>query len=201
MGKTQQISNRHDEDSVCSIRGDPIPGPRYLSGFHTSPFPWPENIDVFEDVTSVNAFNASIQLSRHGLISGPSSGQALCGLVAHLQAAKAEGRLGDYVDAATGEVNAVFVCADLPYQYMDLYFKVLPKHAFPPTFNEVCHQLYALLTLPRVSPSSASLGWGSGITADKAPFWSRICSLATLIPTTSGTSCLHRTDRSWQGVR
>jgi len=170
VGETQQISNRHDDHSVCSIRGDPIPGPRYLSGFHTSPFPWRENIDVFEDVTSVNAFYASMQLSRHGLISGPSSGQALCGLVAHLQAAKAEGRLGDYVDAATGEVNAVFVCADLPYQYMDLYFKVLPKHAFPPTFNAVCHQLYALPTRPCVSPFLCLSRLGDGISADKTPF-------------------------------
>ncbi len=124
---------------------------------------------MFEDVASVNAFYASMQLSRHGLISGPSSGQALCGLVAHLQAAKAEGRLGDYVDAATGEVNAVFVCADLPYQYMDLYFKVLPSHEFPPTFNEVWNQLYGFLTLRRVSFLCLPPA-GGGITADEAPF-------------------------------
>ncbi|KAK1826971.1 cysteine synthase [Podospora conica] len=121
---------------VCNIQGDPVPGPRHLSGFHTSPFPWRETIDIFENVAAVDAFRASMQLSRHGLISGPSSGQALCGLVAHLQAAKAEGRLGEYADAVTGEVNAVFVCADLPYQYMDLYFKNIPREEFPPTFNE-----------------------------------------------------------------
>ncbi|KAK0654922.1 tryptophan synthase beta subunit-like PLP-dependent enzyme [Cercophora newfieldiana] len=121
---------------VCSIRGDPIPGPRYFSGFETSPFPWQENIDVFQDVCSADAFRASMQLSRHGLICGPSSGQALCGVIAHLQAAKAAGNLAEYADPATNEINAVFVCADLPYQYMDLYFNKIPKEELPPTFNE-----------------------------------------------------------------
>jgi hypothetical protein len=78
-----------------------------------------------------------MQLSRHGLICGPSSGQALCGLVAHLQAAKAAGRLAEYADPETNEIHAVFVCADLPYQYMDLYFQKIPQDEFPPTFNEV----------------------------------------------------------------
>ncbi|KAK4448501.1 cysteine synthase [Podospora aff. communis PSN243] len=121
---------------VCNVRGDPIPGPRHLAGFETSPFPWRENIDVFETVPSVDAFRASMQLSRYGLICGPSSGQALCGLVAHLQAAKAAGRLAEYADPETNEIHAVFVCADLPYQYMDLYFQKIPKDEFPPTFNE-----------------------------------------------------------------
>lgn len=123
--------------SVCSIRGDPIPGPRYFSGFHTSPFPWRENIDAFEMVPGTEAFLASMQLSRHGIIVGPSSGQALCGLISYLSAAKAEGRLGHLADAATGEINCVFACADLPYQYMDLYFKKIPEHEFPASFNEV----------------------------------------------------------------
>ncbi|KAK0622947.1 cysteine synthase B [Immersiella caudata] len=121
---------------VCSKHGDPVPGPRHLSGFETSPFPWRENIDVFQDVSSADAFRASMQLSRHGLICGPSSGQALCGLIAHLQAAKAAGQLAEYADPTTKEINAVFVCADLPYQYMDLYFQKISKEEFPPTFNE-----------------------------------------------------------------
>lgn len=134
-------ASTYHRHSVCNIQGDPVPGPRHLSGFHTSPFPWRETIDIFENVAAVDAFRTSMQLSRHGLISGPSSGQALCGLLSHLQTAKGEGRLTEYADVLTGEVNAVFVCADLPYQYMDLYFKKIPREEFPPTFNEVRYLL------------------------------------------------------------
>ncbi|KAK0737726.1 cysteine synthase [Schizothecium vesticola] len=136
---------------VCNIQGDPIPGPRHLSGFHTSPFPWRETIDIFENVAAVDAFRMSMQLSRHGLISGPSSGQALCGLVSHLRTAKEQGRLAEYADVVTGEVNAVFVCADLPYQYMDLYFKKIPSEEFPPTFNEVRHVYHRFFLSPRAA--------------------------------------------------
>lgn len=79
----------------------------------------------------------SMKLSRHGLIAGPSSGEALCGLLAYLETVKGEGKLAELAEAGTGEVNCVFICADLPYQYMDLYFKKLASDEFPPTFNEV----------------------------------------------------------------
>jgi hypothetical protein len=85
-----------------------------------------------------------MQLSRHGIISGPSSGQALHGLIAHLKKVKAEGRLGELADSTTGEINCVFACADLPYQYMDLYFKIIPEHEFPATINQVCYPLSSL---------------------------------------------------------
>lgn len=122
---------------VCNVFGDPTPGPRHLPGFESSPFPWRETIDVFESVKSVDSYRTSMALSRCGIIAGPSSGEALHGLLAYLEREKAAGRLVSHADPATGEVSCVFVCADLPYQYMDLYFSKLPESEFPPILNKV----------------------------------------------------------------
>jgi len=78
-----------------------------------------------------------MQLSRHGIIAGPSSGEALKGLIDYLQAAKDDGRLHELADSATGEVFCVFICADLPYQYMDLYYQKLRPDEFPDIENKV----------------------------------------------------------------
>lgn len=78
-----------------------------------------------------------MRLSRYGIIAGPSSGEALHGLLAYLQKKRAEGRLAELADPTTGEISCVFVCADLPYQYMDLYYAKLGEEEFPAIRNEV----------------------------------------------------------------
>ncbi|PSN66237.1 cysteine synthase [Corynespora cassiicola Philippines] len=120
---------------VFNAFGDPTPGPRHFPNFESSPFPWRETIDHFESVESVHSYRTSMELSRHGIIAGPSSGEALYGLLVYLKAMKAEGRLSELSDPVTGEVSCVFVCADLPYQYMDMYYKKLSEEEFPPIYN------------------------------------------------------------------
>lgn len=78
-----------------------------------------------------------MMLSRYGIVAGPSSGEALHGLLAYLRGMKSEGRLAELADPWTGEISCVFVCADLPYQYMDMYYKKLGEDEFPPIFNQV----------------------------------------------------------------
>ncbi|KAF2793166.1 tryptophan synthase beta subunit-like PLP-dependent enzyme [Melanomma pulvis-pyrius CBS 109.77] len=121
---------------VCNVFGDPTPGPRHFPNFESSPFPWRETIDAFEDVSSVDSYRTSMKLSRYGIIAGPSSGEALHGLLAYLQRMKADGRLPELADPSTGEVSCAFICADLPYQYMDMYYKKLADEEFPPIQNE-----------------------------------------------------------------
>src|SRR5262245_59949367 len=41
---------------VCNVFGDPTPGPRHFPNFESSPFPWRETIDSFEDVSSVDSY-------------------------------------------------------------------------------------------------------------------------------------------------
>ena len=76
-------------------------------------------------------------LSREGLIAGPSSGEALHGLLNYLQKIKNLGKLKDLADPVTGEISCVFICCDLPYQYMEGYFQKLSEDEFPPIYNEV----------------------------------------------------------------
>jgi cysteine synthase len=78
-----------------------------------------------------------MQLSREGIICGPSSGEALCGLLNYLQKAKDAGTLQDLAEEYTGDISCVFICCDLPYQYMDGYFQKLGEEKFPPIYNKV----------------------------------------------------------------
>src|SRR5690349_25110420 len=79
----------------------------------------------------------SMKLSREGLIAGPSSGEALHGLLNYLSSVKAAGGLSTLADPSTGEVSCVFTCSDLPYQYIDGYFSKLAADEFPPIHNDV----------------------------------------------------------------
>ena len=80
-----------------------------------------------------------MQLCREGLIAGPSSGEALCGLIKYLEKLHIAGKLSELSDIETGEISCVFICCDLPYQYLDSYFEKLDDDLFPPIINEVFH--------------------------------------------------------------
>ena len=79
----------------------------------------------------------SMQLCREGIIAGPSSGEALCGLIKYLEKARGLGTLSEIADRETGEVSCVFTCCDLPYQYLDGYFDKLDQSQFPDIANSV----------------------------------------------------------------
>jgi hypothetical protein len=78
-----------------------------------------------------------MQLSREGIIAGPSSGEALHGLLNYLQKAKDSGKLQELADPMTSEISCVFTCCDLPYQHLNGYFERLGEHEFPPIHNQV----------------------------------------------------------------
>ena len=102
-------------------------------------------MDAVEEISSVDAYRLSMSLSREGLICGPSSGMALRGLLRFLQRAKDEGKLHDYADPESGDISCVFLCCDLPYQYLDGYFQRLGEQDFHPIANRVCNNLVDLL--------------------------------------------------------
>lgn len=60
---------------------------------------------------------------------------ALKGLLEFIEDNKLSGELKKYADPSTGEVSCVFLCCDLPYQYMDTYFQKLGEHDFNPISN------------------------------------------------------------------
>lgn len=105
--------------SICNKMADAIPGPRPSALFEKVDFPWKRVTDAVREVGSIEAYRLSMLLSREGLICGPSSGMALQGLLDFLEDEKAGGRLQPHAEADTGDVSCVFLCCDLPYQYMD----------------------------------------------------------------------------------
>ena len=89
------------------------------------------------EVSSESSYRMSMRLCREGLIAGPSSGEALQGLLDYIGECKSNGMLSDLADAETGDISCVFTCSDLPYQYLDGYFAKLGQDEFPPIQNEV----------------------------------------------------------------
>lgn len=141
--------------SVCTIPGDRVPGPRSQDFIPPAEFPWMEAINVIERCRSDDAYRLSMELSRSGLVCGPSSGLALqgelllykllclgsrykfcIGLYNYLQKQKDAGTLRDLVQD-DGEVHCVFLCCDLPYQYLNDYFVKLGESYFHPIQNKV----------------------------------------------------------------
>jgi hypothetical protein len=134
----EQSTNVNQNSRVCNAQGDPIPGPRPFPLFTSVKFPWSENVGYVEEVGSVVSYHLSSQLSREGLICGPSSGMALQGLFNRLGKAKAAGSLGNYRDE-NGLISCVFLCCDLPYQYMDGYFDRLDAEEIHPIMDSVSY--------------------------------------------------------------
>ncbi|KAJ7349210.1 cysteine synthase B [Mycena albidolilacea] len=119
---------------VATAPEDRVPGPRSLNVLRDIEFPWKEAHDVVEEVGSFEAYEKSMELSRMGLLVGPSSGLTLVGLFNFLTKRKEGGTL-DELRNANGEIPCVFICADQPFQYIGDYFKKLPPSHFCPVTN------------------------------------------------------------------
>lgn len=64
--------------------GDSVPGPRQLDLVVKIDFPWREVIDEAEHVSAFDSYRTSLELSRSGLLVGPSSGMSLAALYQYL---------------------------------------------------------------------------------------------------------------------
>jgi cysteine synthase len=91
-------------------------------------------VDKIEEVGSHDSFSLSLQLCRHGIVSGPSSGFNLQGLFQMIQKRKDAGTLSELA-GADGQIHCVTMCCDLPYQYIDEYFDKLGPEHFPSIRN------------------------------------------------------------------
>lgn len=121
---------------VCTAPGDRVPGPRSFALMKPVEFPWKEAVDSIEEVTSPDSFSLSLDLCREGIVCGPSSGFNLQGLFQMLEKRKAADTLGE-LRGPDGSIHCVFLCCDLPYQYIGEYFDKLGSEKFHPITNEV----------------------------------------------------------------
>ncbi|KAG4253411.1 cysteine synthase A [Fusarium proliferatum] len=120
---------------VCTAPGDRVPGPRSFALMAPVQFPWKRAVDHIEEVDSHNSFSLSLDLCRNGIVCGPSSGFNLKGLYQLIEKRKAEGTLTDLA-GPDGTINCVFLCCDLPYQYINEYFDKLGESYFPSIKNK-----------------------------------------------------------------
>lgn len=120
---------------MCTKAGDRVPGPRSYALMSPVEFPWRAAVDKIEEVGSPESYRLSLEMSREGLICGPSSGFNLQGLYNYLQKHRYDGTL-DTLRGDDGNVHCVFMACDLPYQYLNEYFEKLGEDAFHPLINE-----------------------------------------------------------------
>lgn len=130
--------NCTNQYSVCTAAGDRVPGPRSYALLGPVTFPWRASVDHVEEVGSYESYRLSLELCRNGLVCGPSSGFNLKGLYQYIDKQKADGTLSK-IAGADGLINCVFLCCDLPYQYVNEYFEKLDDACFPPVKNEVSY--------------------------------------------------------------
>lgn len=123
--------------AVCTAPGDRVPGPRSFALLGPVEFPWKEAVDVIEEVNSPDSYSLSLDLCREGVVCGPSSGFNLQGLFQMLEKRKKAGTLAELA-GPDGLIHSVFLCCDLPYQYIGEYFQKLSPEKFHPIRNEVC---------------------------------------------------------------
>lgn len=120
---------------VCTAPGDRVPGPRSDALLAPVEFPWRECVDSIVECGSEESFSKSLQLTRDGLVCGPSSGFNLVGLLRYLEQRQKAGSLDELRDADSGLIDCVFLCCDLPYQYISEYFDKVPSSEFHPIKN------------------------------------------------------------------
>lgn len=99
-------------------------------------FPYQSAMDALEEVNSTDSYSLSLDLTRQGIVCGPSSGLTLKGLFQRIEMRKQKGTLSELA-GPDGEINCVFMCADLPFQYLNEYFDKLGPESFRPINNEV----------------------------------------------------------------
>ena len=138
IGNSSYLKAQNEQIQVVGVRRAPdnyVPGPRTEKLLKLIGFDWQPHVDALQDVTTIEAYQKSMELSRAGLIAGPSSGLALMGLLHFLRQQQANGSL-DQLRNSAGEVSCTFICPDTPFPYFDEYFKYLDEANFPAIQNE-----------------------------------------------------------------
>lgn len=109
---------------VVRSPNNPVPGVRTPNLLRQIAFGWESVVDDVEEVGTVDSFRFSLELCRHGLIVGPSSGFALKGLLQYIKKTNLK------------NATCVFMCADSPLPYLNEYFEYLDEGDFPKIENE-----------------------------------------------------------------
>jgi len=139
IGNSRYLKRRNSSVRVVGVMRAPdnyVPGVRTEKLLNVVKFDWRAHIDHIERIETAQSYRKSMEMSRRGLLAGPSAGLALAGLIQHLEGLKELNGLNEVRDEKSGEVICVFPCPDWPTPYLDEYFKYLDTSDFPSIRNE-----------------------------------------------------------------
>jgi cysteine synthase/rhodanese-related sulfurtransferase len=138
MVGTAEVLKRHSAQvqtlGVIRSPNNAVPGPRTANLLRQIAFDWEQFTDTTVEIGTKAAYATSLELCRHGLLVGPSSGFALAGLLEQLEA-EGETPFPDAPRNEAGELICAFICCDTPFPYLDEYFEVLEDSQFPKVEN------------------------------------------------------------------
>jgi cysteine synthase A len=139
IGNSRFLKSKNPAIKVVGVMRAPdnyVPGVRTENLLNVVDFAWRDHVDALEGVATETAYLTSMEMSRLGILAGPSSGLALAGLLEHLKNLKEIGELESFRRADSGEITCVFPCPDGPMAYLDEYFKYIDASHFPEITNE-----------------------------------------------------------------
>jgi len=139
IGNSRYLKQQNTSVRVVGVMRAPdnyVPGVRTEKLLNVVSFDWAKHVDEIERIETALSYRLSMEMSRLGLITGPSSGLALAGLLQHLDGLKKDNALDEVRDEKTGDIICVFPCPDWPTPYLDEYFKYLEPSDFPAIQNE-----------------------------------------------------------------
>ena len=138
IGNSRFLKSKKESLQVVGAMRAPdqyVPGVRTEKLLKLVGFDWHKYVDSIERVETTVSYQLSLELSRQGIVVGPSSGLALAGLLQYLTGLQTN-KLEELRDKQSGDVVCVFLCPDGPLPYLDEYFKYLDSSHFPAIQNE-----------------------------------------------------------------
>jgi cysteine synthase len=139
IGNSSFLKSKKESLQVVGAMRAPdqyVPGVRTDKLLKLVGFDWQKHVDSIERVDTAVSYQLSMELSRQGIVVGPSSGLALAGLFQYLTGLKQENKIDALRDKQSDDVVCVFLCPDGPLPYLDEYFKYLDSSNFPLIQNE-----------------------------------------------------------------
>ncbi len=138
IGTSRYLKSQRADLPVLGVMRAPdnyVPGPRTEKLLNLVGFDWRAHLDHIATAETGESYRLSMEMSRLGLLVGPSSGLALAGLLQHLRKTQEAGGL-DALRNSDGEVLCVSICCDGPLPYLDEYARYVDKAHFPEIRNE-----------------------------------------------------------------
>ena len=139
IGNSRFLKNKKQSVQVVGAMRAPdqyVPGVRTEKLLKLVGFDWQKHVDSIERVDTIVSYRLSMEMSRQGIVVGPSSGLALAGLIQYLTGLKQNNKIEELRDKKSGDLVCVFLCPDGPLPYLDEYFKYLDSSHFPAIQNE-----------------------------------------------------------------